>query len=221
MKCKNCNINEAKKYSQYSSGEFCSKSCSTSFSTKNKRLEINKKVSIKLKDRKKAHKNVVLFCPQCNREFEVLWKKRKQKFCSKSCSQTNLMNNGNKASEMGKRSVYIQRKTRRSKNEIYFGELCKNRFKNVKFNEPIFNGWDADIIIEDLKLAILWNGAWHYKKITNKHSLKQVENRDKIKQEEITKTGYNFYIIKDMGKHSEKFVEKKFQEMLVFLKLNK
>lgn len=38
----------------------------------------------------------------------------------------------------------------------------------------MFNGWDADIIIEDLKIAILWNGKWHYEKITEKHSVSQV-----------------------------------------------
>ena len=32
----------------------------------------------------------------------------------------------------------------------------------------IFNGWDADIILTDLKIAILWNGKWHYEKLTKK-----------------------------------------------------
>jgi hypothetical protein len=49
MVCKNCNKNDAKKYSKYSSGEFCSKSCACSFSTKEKRAIINDKVSSKLK----------------------------------------------------------------------------------------------------------------------------------------------------------------------------
>lgn len=51
MKCKNCNINDATKYSKYTSGEFCSKKCSCSYSTKEKRFEINKNVSNKLKGR--------------------------------------------------------------------------------------------------------------------------------------------------------------------------
>jgi hypothetical protein len=129
------------------------------------------------------------------------------------------MTNSNIASEMGKKSVSIQSKNRRSKNEIYFAELCKKRFNEVKFNEPMFNGWDADIVIEDLKLAVLWNGKWHYEKITEKHSVEQVQNRDKIKQQEIIKSGYEFYVIKDMGKYKKEFVENKFKEMLAFLKL--
>lgn len=49
MKCKYCNENEAIKYSKYSNGEFCSKKCAKGYSTKNKRKEINEKVSEKLK----------------------------------------------------------------------------------------------------------------------------------------------------------------------------
>lgn len=55
MKCKNCLINDAIKYSKYSNGEFCSRQCSRSYSTKNTRQEINKRVSEKLKGCKKTH----------------------------------------------------------------------------------------------------------------------------------------------------------------------
>jgi hypothetical protein len=217
MKCKNCNINEAVKYSKYSSGEFCSKSCSASFSTSVNRKLINEKISFKLKGT--GNENVKLNCPYCKSEFIVNWKYRHQISCSRSCNKREFMTNSNIASEMGKKSVSIQSKNRRSKNEIYFAELCKKRFNEVKFNEPMFNGWDADIVIEDLKLAVLWNGKWHYEKITEKHSVEQVQNRDKIKQQEIIKSGYEFYVIKDMGKYKKEFVENKFKEMLAFLKL--
>lgn len=219
MKCKNCNINDAAKYSKYSSGEFCCKSCSTSFSSKTNREETNKKISIKLKGKKRGHDKVHLNCLYCKKLFEVAWKYRDQKFCSRSCNKTNFMTTNNKASELGKKSVTAQSKNRRSKNEIYFAELCNKKFNEVKFNEPMFNGWDADVIIEDLKLAVLWNGKWHYSKIKEKHSVEQVQNRDRIKQEEIIKSGYNFYVIKDFGKADNQFVIKKFEEMLVYLKL--
>lgn len=48
MKCKNCNQKKAVKYSKYSNGEFCCRECSRTFSTKDKRAEINEKVSKKL-----------------------------------------------------------------------------------------------------------------------------------------------------------------------------
>lgn len=92
--------------------------------------------------------------------------------------------------------------------------MCESYFKNVKNNQPIFNGWDADIIIEDLKIAVLWNGIWHYKQISKKQSLEQVQSRDKIKLKEIETCGYKAYIIKDMGKYNPIFVKDEFDKFL-------
>lgn len=111
----------------------------------------------------------------------------------------------------GLKSVEVQSEIRRSKNEIYFAELCEKYFNNIDCNKPIFNGWDADVIIHDIKCAVLWNGKWHYEKITEKHSVKQVQNRDKIKLKEIKTYGYDSYVIKDLGKYNPKFVEQQFE----------
>ena len=110
---------------------------------------------------------------------------------------------------------------KRSKNENYFGELCINEYKNVKLNEQIFNGWDADIILDDYKLAILWNGNWHHKKLGEKHSLLQVQNRDNIKIKEIINFGYEPYIINDYGKYNKPLVEEEFEKLKQYIKLNK
>lgn len=90
--------------------------------------------------------------------------------------------------------------------KYYFLNYVKSKFKDVTTNDPIFNGWDADIIIKDIKVAILWNGVWHYKKVTKDHSVSQVQNRDKIKINEIKKYGYTPYIIRDDGKFNEEKV---------------
>lgn len=45
MKCKNCGKEFTEKYSKHSNGDFCSKKCARGFSTKEKRKEINEKVS--------------------------------------------------------------------------------------------------------------------------------------------------------------------------------
>jgi len=107
-----------------------------------------------------------------------------------------------------------QVKNKRSKNEIYFADLLIEAGFNVVCNEPFFDGWDADIIIHDLKVAILWNGIWHYKKVRKSHSLEQVQSRDKIKQDKIKLFGYDCYIIKDMGKYNEKFVKQEFEKFM-------
>ena len=172
--------------------KFCSGKCS------NKRVhseETKNKISKKLSTGITLHKNN---CKKCNKEFKN--RKKTQIYCSKRCAGLNNINfkNVELCRMAGRKSVLSQ--NRRSKNEVLFGELCQLHFKNVSFNKPIFNGWDADIIIDDIKVAILWNGIWHYKKITKKHSVEQVQNRDNIKIKEIKKMGYYPYIIKDMGK---------------------
>jgi len=90
MLCKNCNVNESLKYSKYSTGEFCSRKCARSFSSKDKRKEINEKVSLSLKGR--GNGNVKIVCKNCLKEYERTWSKRNSKFCSKSCTMI-YMNN--------------------------------------------------------------------------------------------------------------------------------
>lgn len=55
MNCENCNIEHD---GTYGSGRFCSSKCAKSFSTKNKRKEINQKISKKLKNRKLSKEHI-------------------------------------------------------------------------------------------------------------------------------------------------------------------
>lgn len=192
--------------------KFCSRSCSAVF---------NNTVRIVSNDQKSKTSNTLILyqtekylnnpnkCEVCNSPLG--YTKRKRKTCSEGCLKKQQSIAG---SIGGRKSAQVQAESRRSKNEILFAEKCIEYFDKVLTNEPIFNGWDADIIIEDLKVAILWNGKWHYEKITEKHSVKQVQNRDKIKVDEIEKYGYIPYIIKDMGKFSENKVNKEFNKFL-------
>lgn len=200
---------------KYGSGRFCSRTCANS---RKQSEETKQKISSLNKSRSTAmHKAKYLlnpkFCQHCGEA--IPYERRRNKSCSTKCQHQLLVDSGRKA---GLRSAQVNSEIKRSKNEIYFYELCKEKFSNVKHNEPIFNGWDADIIIEDFRCAILWNGPWHYRKITEKHSVEQVQNRDKIKLIEIKKAGYFPYIIKDDGKYDFKFVEDQFNVFLDFLK---
>lgn len=145
----------------------------------------------------------------CSKECSNYLKTHRKEFLSEKSRE--------KMSESGRKSVALQGDSRRSKNEIYFYELCKTEFNKVLNNKPMFNGWDADIIVEDYKIAILWNGSWHYKKIKENHSIKQVQNRDKIKINEIQKVGYIPYVIKDMGKYNKSFVETEFEKFKKYI----
>lgn len=185
----------------------------------------------------------IAYCVDCGKEL-IIYKRASSKTCRcDNCRKNhirqrrlqyrlNFLNNdyeihfGRKYSKEswlalhngGCKGIQHQGDLRRSKNEIEFCKLCEEYFDNVKHNECIFNGWDADIIIEDIKFAVLWNGPWHYKQITKSHSVKQIQNRDKIKVKEIEECGWTPYIIKDMGKANKDFVKEKFDEFLKYLK---
>lgn len=192
--------------SQFERGDYskhCTRKCAnTHILSEQTKLKISNAVTI-LNTSSVYFKN----CIVCEKLFTVHIKHSK-KCCSKECTTKRLSETGVIS---GRKSAASQSLNRRSKNEIEFANLCIAIFKNVECNVPIFNGWDADIIIHDLKIAVLWNGKWHYEKITQKHSVTQVQNRDKIKTNEITKFGYTPYIIKDLGNDKD-IVLKEFEK---------
>lgn len=95
-KCENCNTVNL---GDYGSGRFCSSKCARGFSTKEKRLEINKKVSNIMKEKElkktknpksKSSKNInkviekkLVICVICSEHF---LSKNNNIYCSKKCS---------------------------------------------------------------------------------------------------------------------------------------
>ena len=157
-----------------------------------------------------------IICAMCQTEFQPT--RSNAKLCSMKCSQdiwntaeykANAKINGQNGGK-----VSAQKQSRRSQNEIYFAELCSQYF-TITTNEQFFDGWDADVIIHSDKIAILWNGAWHYKQISKTQSLKQVQARDKVKTAIIKKKEYDPYVIIDMGKYDKSFVEQEFAAFLL------
>lgn len=93
----------------------------------------------------------------------------------------------------------------------------KKKFPDILHNVPMFNGWDADIIIPSKNIAILWNGRFHYEDIFGQ--LKQIQNRDKIKYNEIVKNGYMPYIVVDLKKYSKNKCEDELKRFDNFLNI--
>lgn len=151
-----------------------------------------------------SHKSKSGWCQECIRTH---YKEFREQFPLSDDAKSKL-------SVAGRKGIATQAEVRRSKNEIEFCNLCEQHFSNVEHNVPIFNGWDADVIIHDIKYAVLWNGKWHYEKITTDHSVEQVQNRDRIKINEIIKYGYTPYVIKDIGKHKKSFVKDEFDKFI-------
>ncbi len=209
-KCENC---EEEHGGEYGSGRFCSNKCARGFSTKANRSLINEKVRIKLTGT--GNPNITKICSVCTKSFTRIYARRYINYCSLSCAaKAFAQSSEGKAHHVKIGLISSLSQNKRSKNETMFANLCGWFFNNIECNKSIFNGWDADVIIHDLKIAVLWNGKWHYKKITKKHSVLQVQTRDKIKIKEIKKLGYTPYIIKDMGRFNSKFVCEQFELFL-------
>lgn len=241
VKCENCGKEKQITLAEYNKSKtkhfFCNRSCSATYNNSQRKLseETKTKISNSLQDNVKRNfenKMVsdnlkILVCKNCGKEYvrsKVLFPTYTKICCCKECSKEyrEIIDSSaeyrEKLSIAGRKSVSLQGDIKRSKNEIMFCKLCEKHFGNVKHNEPLFNGWDADVILENEKIAILWNGIWHYKKVHEGHKLEQTQNRDKIKLNEIQKCGYKPYVIKDMGKYNPKFVESEFEKFLTTYK---
>jgi len=173
--------------------KFCSHSCAAKYNNAQRDYRTfkpgpeSKTNTVKpryTKETRQQKSNCLSTCVVCSKTFSGV-----RKACTEECRAILFQRAGKKSA-----SVSI----RRSKDEIALYELCADYFSHVTHNDPVFNGWDADILIHDTKTAILWNGPWHYKQLNIKnHSLKQVQNRDQIKQKEIESAGWTCLIFED------------------------
>ena len=202
---------------KFGTGRFCSRSCANSRQhsddtkqkiksgvlSSNSSYVRNRNYQQRLNDQQQLYYQHPNVCKVCGVELEFD-KRKNSTCCSIDCIKAMQV-------EAGRASVQSQGDKRRSKSEILFYQLCKDQFTNVEHNVRLFNGWDADIIIHDIKYAILWNGIWHYQKIKRNQSLEQIQSRDKIKLQNIIDCGYTPYIIKDLGSFDESFVKEQFQ----------
>jgi len=138
----------------------------------------------------KITKTKIMMCKCCSKEFNT---SAIRKCCSVECSKRLKQRGGSLGGKISASKI-----VKRSRDEIKLYSFCKNYFNSVRHNEIISDGWDADIIIDDYKLAILWNGPWHYKQLSLKnHSLAQVQNRDKIKTDVLTSAGWKVLFFND------------------------
>lgn len=191
------------------SAKFCSSSCSATFNNTGRAGSEKQKLAVTASNQKRKYKdrpryacghvkpiNKLKNCIICGNVFSD----SKRKTCSLDCHKAKLSING--------RSRVV---SLRSKDEMALFDFCKEFFKNVSHNEHLVEGWDADIILHDEKIAILWNGPWHYREMPGlKHSLKQVQTRDRIKIEKLSKAGWTIMVFED-----DKFTpQKAFQEIL-------
>ena len=171
------------------SNKFCSQSCAAKHNNTLRPAGHSSRITPESNRGKNIHKSIIYskisWCVVCGKVI----RNSHRKTCSDNCKSVTFQNGGIKSA-----SVQVKR----SVDEIKLFNLCKSHFYSVRNNEPLIDGWDADIIIDDIKTAILWNGPWHYKQMPHKnHSLPQVQNRDKIKISKLKENGWTVLIYED------------------------
>lgn len=180
---------------------FCNSSCAASYNmaqrivngysmSKEARARHRKAAILHGKKRKDAAPKYtkISICTYCRCYFPYT-NKEPRDTCSDICLTLKRSSNARNNPGLG---------TKRSKQEIQLYELCLSIYPNALPNHVIADGWDADIALVDYKIAILWNGPWHYQEMNiGNHSLKQVQNRDKIKTKLFTESGWKVIIYED------------------------
>lgn len=176
--------------------KFCSKSCSATHTN-----EMLKQRGYKVSEEQKQQisrsliNNLPKFskvnqCLVCGKFHKVL---HHEKTCSPECHKKSLIDAGQKGGKISN-----TKRVKRSKDEIKLFELVLNIDKNSESNKVLVDGWDTDIFIPSLNLAIMWNGPWHYKEMNlYNHSLEKVQQRDRFKEQLFKDHGFNVLVFED------------------------
>lgn len=199
--CESCN----KALPYKSVNKFCNHACAASATNKKRgpmSEETKTKIKFASKDKRQAkavlnlqlnkqqYLTVPKHCLKCN--CSQSYEQRKRKYCDVCIKVIRI----EVARALGKKMSQLRIK--RSRQEIELCDLCVEKYANVENNKVIKDGWDADIVLLDYKIAILWNGPWHYKQLSLKnHSLKQVQNRDTIKLKLFKTLGWKVFMFQD------------------------
>ncbi len=204
IKCSKCNIIYKQTYDRYKQG-YRHRLC------QEKNLNYKKQTKIK-----------PIKCDTCNKKYQPT--RNGTRFCKLKCYHKYMKNNEeykNNCKKYGRKGgmISLTKQKNRSKNEILFSEMCSKFYgkEDIICNEPKFNGYDVDIIVESKKLAIEWNGIWHYKKIHINHHLERIKAKDKYKEILIPRYGYKLYVIKDLGGYDPKFVKEEFEKFIEYV----
>ena len=191
--CDNCNIYCEKPRNYYFAAMarkqilfFCSQRCKHKYNIKNS--------------------NIFTICSICKKHVKItksVFNKSKTKrfFCSKSCAAT--YNNK------------LKRKSRRSKIEAKFYNLLVKEFPDLDIlsNDKIMlDGYEVDVAIPSLKLAIEWNGIVHFKPIYGQTKLDKIQNRDTNKLKIAANKDINLIVIPDLVSN-DKILQQAFNDV--------
>jgi len=94
-----------------------------------------------------------------------------------------------------------------SKNEIYCYNLLKTKHKAKHHDYSIIDNLEIDITLPTHKIAINWDGPFHFLPIRGQECLENIQRKDRIKQESLHKLNWKHIKIIDLGSFNKLFVE--------------
>jgi YHS domain-containing protein len=140
-------------------------------------------------------------CGWCGKNVERKYAEYKssksgQVFCNKSCA---CSYNNTKRQGM-----------RRSKSESLLHKLIVEAFPDLEVitnDRKLLDGYELDIAIPSLKLAIEWNGIVHFKPIYGQKKFDRIQQIDTKKRQKAKEVGIDLIVIADLVSTQEYVIE--------------
>jgi hypothetical protein len=187
---------------------------------------------------KKQHRTIECECLFCGKK-QVKPKSHFRKYCSRKCNALhrellavkiytcpcgNPVRKAKSYIKYEQQGVYCSIKCchkyrafkSRSLNEELFYNKLKEFYPSAIANVAI-EGREADVLLEDLKIAVHWNGAWHYRPLRGKKILNDIQRRDHERYRIFEAAGFSNYIIKDDNSHDPSKVQAELDRFLAFV----
>lgn len=144
-------------------------------------------------------------CDEIIKKRKSDFNKTKNSFCNHSCAAT--FNNK------------LKRKSRRSKIEAKFYNLLVKEFPKLNIlsnDKTMLDGYEVDIAIPELNLAIEWNGIVHFKPIYGQTKLDKIQNRDTEKLKIASNKDINLIVIPDLVSN-DKILKQAFDDVKIII----
>ena len=146
------------------------------------------------------------YCLRCGKLLTFTKRQRQRNYCSHECAFVKGKNGVKRSPEETERLRKIasiggikraKMQVKSSKGEILLAELLVKKGYEVERNVwDIVKGYEIDIFLPDLKVAISYDGDVHRLPIYGQKRLNQVINRDKYRSRKLKEMGMQQFVFK-------------------------
>ena len=223
--CENCGNEFERKDGRT---RFCSRSCSASYSNRKRhergwrhskealkaRVEASvakrrnrpgsTRGKVKIDGRYVQDIRIIKECPYCKEGFETSEYKPKTYCGRKECLS---------------RLLAKKKRSRRSFAELRLQKLLSKVFE-VKGDDKKLIGRQLDILVVKEKVAIEWDGVFHWRPVFGKEHFDSLKAYDRDKEKQLNKIGWRLIRVKDEteGTASKSFIRLKFKKVVKAIK---